>query len=484
MDIEFHYYITYLIAARAGLPPADSLTLAWASQYTDDNTLICTVDKGLPTEYTNYVSQTADILKPRRTLMRIYSLFHFIPGDPQAPTAWRKDGAMHWLNTTPDSENANLILDAALAAGDLYRIGIACHAYADTWAHQNFVGYASEFNAFAGGPLLTAVMPNIGHADAVFCPDEASRRWDDPRLLHGPIDNRARFLEAADRLFRKLAPFAVPRGVPCPSPVSGCPVTVAGCPVTDPGGFRPSSAARPVPVSGIPVPNPAVCLSGIGAVAGEVPGIPGLSPDLGGLSPAEMERRAAALRDDLEKCLGSVVADASESPDAALNAALTGKFAGETGVGTRSFYSAYPALRSDAKLKALTPDISDIPPATVLPGEDAGESAVADRARQQRLARYHALAVTPSYGGLAIPPYDPDLWMDEAIKEHVRGLRDRSDFFLARLDPWPDAYTWKDRAAYRRTPWFRFQEAVKVHQNETWRLLADGNFQGLDLADL
>ena len=58
MDIEFHYYLTYLIAARAGLPPPDALTLAWACQYTDDNTMICVIDAGLPTEYTNYISQT------------------------------------------------------------------------------------------------------------------------------------------------------------------------------------------------------------------------------------------------------------------------------------------------------------------------------------------------------------------------------------------------------------------------------------------
>ncbi len=387
MDSEFHYYLTYLIAARAGLPPPDALTVAWASQYTDDNTLICTVDKGLPTEYTNYISQTADILKPRRTLMRIYSLFHFIPGDPQAPTAWRKDGAMHWLNTTPDSENANLILDAALATGDRYRIGIACHAYADTWAHQNFVGYGHEFNACIGA-LFTAVMPNIGHADALCRPDEATRRWRDPRLIHEPIDNGARFLAAAVALYGKLARF--------------------------------------------------------------------VAPDL----PAEeLNRRAASLRDDL------------------------------TAAGLRplklAFGSDAELTEGDAgsKLKARTPDAA---PAPALSGEDAGDpdTSAAARAHERRLTRYQRLAVSPTYGGAAIPPYDPDRWMDEAINEQVRGLRDRSDFILSCLDPWPDTYTWKDRAAYHRTPWHRFQEAVKAHQNVAWAILEHRNFLGLDLADL
>jgi len=88
MNAEFHYYITRLIAARAGLPPEDAHIVAYSSQYTDDNDIIFKIDKDLPTEYGNYISQTMNILKPRDTLLRIYSLFHFIPGDPMAPSAW------------------------------------------------------------------------------------------------------------------------------------------------------------------------------------------------------------------------------------------------------------------------------------------------------------------------------------------------------------------------------------------------------------
>ncbi|MBA4397709.1 MAG: hypothetical protein C0394_10075, partial [Syntrophus sp. (in: bacteria)] len=106
MNHEFHYYITYVIAARAGFPPQDAQLVAYSSQYTDDNDIIFEIDRGRPTAYGNYISQTVNILKPMDKLLRIYSLFHFIPGDPLAASAWRKDGGMHWLNTTPDSENA------------------------------------------------------------------------------------------------------------------------------------------------------------------------------------------------------------------------------------------------------------------------------------------------------------------------------------------------------------------------------------------
>jgi len=37
MDIEFHYYMTYLTATRAGVTPADAEVLAYASQYVDEN---------------------------------------------------------------------------------------------------------------------------------------------------------------------------------------------------------------------------------------------------------------------------------------------------------------------------------------------------------------------------------------------------------------------------------------------------------------
>ncbi len=209
MNLEFHYHITWLVAARAGLSPEDVRVLAYASQFTDDNNRIFTVDEGLPTAYRNYISQSMNILKPEDELFHIYPLFHFIPGYPQAVSAWRKDGAMHWLNTTPDSKNAHRVLDAALATGDLHRIGIACHGFADTWAHQNFAGYTSSFNAMEG-PLSKAI-PNFGHADVLKKPDEVALVWTDERLLMERVDNKARCLAAAARMFQRIAAYADPK---------------------------------------------------------------------------------------------------------------------------------------------------------------------------------------------------------------------------------------------------------------------------------
>lgn len=204
MDIEFHYYITYLVAARAGFVPAEAETIAYSSQYVDENHRIYKIDADRPTTYSNYITQTLNILKPKSELMRIYPIFHFIPGDPLASTARRKDGKLHRLNTTPNSENANLIMDGAIASGNLYRIGIATHSYVDTWAHQNFVGYYDVFNAMKG--VLSTALPNIGHADAKHNPDWPALVWTDCRLVtsNARVDNKQRFLEAAEHLFKKF----------------------------------------------------------------------------------------------------------------------------------------------------------------------------------------------------------------------------------------------------------------------------------------
>ncbi len=195
MDIEFHYCMTYLIAAKGGFSPEDARVIAYASQYVDDNDMMFHIDKGQASAYENYISQTMNILKPKPKLMRIYPIFHFIPGNPEAQSGARRDGMMHWLNCTPNNENAQKLFNAALRSENLFRIGIATHAYADTWAHQNFTGSYSDFNA-----SITKLALDIGHAQAGHQPDEPALVWTDNRLIENRVDNRARIIEAAKHI--------------------------------------------------------------------------------------------------------------------------------------------------------------------------------------------------------------------------------------------------------------------------------------------
>lgn len=206
MNSEFHYYITGIIANYVGFSREDCITIAYSSQFVDDNKIVFTVkDKETDEEYSNYVSQTMNILRPMKTLMRIYPLFHFIPGDPMAESARRKDGKMHILNTTPNSDLAQEVLHKAFIAPvekRMYRIGIATHAYVDTWAHQNFVGFNDSFNGVGLNPI-----PNVGHSDVVFNPDKIKNEWTDKRLVKSEIRNNDRFILAAKHLFYKYTEY-------------------------------------------------------------------------------------------------------------------------------------------------------------------------------------------------------------------------------------------------------------------------------------
>lgn len=207
MDKEFHYYITNIIALRAGFNQEAAHILAYSSQYVDDNKMIFEINIGSDDEYKNYISQTMNILKPEKEFyMRIYPIFHFFPGKEEniaGDSARRCDGKLHLLNTIPDNQNANELLQAAFESKNLYRIGIATHTYSDTFAHQNFVGYYDAFNSMEG--LLEKALPDIGHADAMHQPDWPALNWVDTRLVksHAEIDNKKRFLEAIGRLFEE-----------------------------------------------------------------------------------------------------------------------------------------------------------------------------------------------------------------------------------------------------------------------------------------
>lgn len=214
MNGEFHYYLTYLIALRANFEPKEAFIVAYSAQYTDGNSKkYKIINKETNTIYKNYISQTANIAKPEKELMRIYPIFHFMPGTIEEIinfSASRKDGKFHVLNTIPDNTNARAVLGEAIRTKDLYRIGIAAHVFADTFAHQNFVGYYESFNSMKG--VLETIIPDIGHADAMHYPDWPAHKWNDIRLItkHSEVDNKERFLLAAGRLFEEFYSYKDP----------------------------------------------------------------------------------------------------------------------------------------------------------------------------------------------------------------------------------------------------------------------------------
>ena len=194
--------MTHLIALRAGFKPEDAFAIAYASQYTDDNENVYRIEGG-DKPYVNLISQTMDITKPQEERLSIYPVFHFCPATMEeifgrAPL--RRDGTYHRLDTLPDNRNARKIFTDAMTSGNLYRIGIGAHMYADTFCHRDFVGYKHGFNwlkidGLIRG-LLDDVVPCIGHALALHQPDIPALVWEDTRLIskEGERITRNRYL--------------------------------------------------------------------------------------------------------------------------------------------------------------------------------------------------------------------------------------------------------------------------------------------------
>lgn len=208
MDHEFHYYITGLLAYAAGFTADEARTIAYACQFTDDNDMPFFIRDGAK-EYSNIITQTFDITLPKWMLLRIYPVFHFLPGVSGGDVK-RKDGRTHPLCCSPDSALARKVLRKAfraLAATRLYRIGIASHAYADSWAHQGYVGGFTRFNS------VSRIFPlPVGHLNKGMLPDWFGGRWLDERLVHPAIDNQTRFLSAAKRLYENYTSFLRKQG--------------------------------------------------------------------------------------------------------------------------------------------------------------------------------------------------------------------------------------------------------------------------------
>jgi hypothetical protein len=202
MNLEFHYYATAALALRAGYPTDSAHLIARAAEHIDQALIVYEIADFESDGGRHYrTEKTQDYLFWDESVSRqIYLPFHFLPGIPERAALERADGQWNPWIVTPDSPLARDLLVAALRTGNLHRIGIALHAYADTWAHQNFTGRLESTNALdARSPL-----PATGHLQALTAPDVATEVWEDPRLIRPMIENRERFLAAASMIYRYL----------------------------------------------------------------------------------------------------------------------------------------------------------------------------------------------------------------------------------------------------------------------------------------
>ena len=226
MQKDFHYYGVFYLSLCAGIEPATAYKIAYSSQYVDDSTeskkISLIEKKGRELGFVDPVRTAHNGLESfwKEVWEKIYYPFHFVPGNKG------KEHEGRYITVRgEDNDVAKEYLDKALKTEDSCRIGIALHAYADTFSHQNFSGRWSEVNSvdkmlvyysnlrrkkikidlklWLLAKLLKEATPAIGHAEAYMVPDHAYYHWVyfNNRNEYVPAANEERFLSFAESVY-------------------------------------------------------------------------------------------------------------------------------------------------------------------------------------------------------------------------------------------------------------------------------------------
>lgn len=204
MNGIFHYYTCGVLARKAGFSPEDASVIATSANLPDHNLIPLTIDTGgkpyktIATHHFGFWDRSQED--------SVWLPFHFFPGGAskwdETPITGRA-GVSPADVVVPDSAPAKELLREALHSRNLYRIGIALHTYADTWAHEGFTGRNEATNILDRHSQI----PPIGHAQAGRNPDVFSLVWFDPRRSDPFVNNKLRFLASARKIYRYLCTY-------------------------------------------------------------------------------------------------------------------------------------------------------------------------------------------------------------------------------------------------------------------------------------
>lgn len=155
MQIDGHHAGTYVTARLAGFEHAEAEIISYAAQYVDDAT-----NEG-PIQFLDNPYMYARISSAHRMIdynnlidvknHLAWLPFHFLPGNGLLTAGDSPlGGEIGKLTCRPDSPIARDMLRMALRDCNkprgIHRLGIAMHVYADTFAHQGFIGALSDGN--------------------------------------------------------------------------------------------------------------------------------------------------------------------------------------------------------------------------------------------------------------------------------------------------------------------------------------------------
>jgi hypothetical protein len=230
VQIDFHHGVTYAIARLAGFEHEEASIVAYCAQYVDDSTNSGVINFDNGAMYSR-ISSAHKMLDYRNFLELanhyVWIPFHFLPGNNYLPAGQDPEGSfINKLICRPNSYVAqDMVRECIQRQTDpygLYRLGITMHVYADTWAHQGFVGVNHRINEAKnlvnakGKPdrnlrnrvtnfFVTEALP-LGHGAVLSHPDKPFLRWGYTNGRGEKIirDNPQDFLEAAEQMCRAM----------------------------------------------------------------------------------------------------------------------------------------------------------------------------------------------------------------------------------------------------------------------------------------
>jgi hypothetical protein len=239
MQKDFHYCVIRVLSEKAGFQQEEAQIIAYASQYTDDAVEHQKLKiSGVPDiEYERFDGQYFDpICTAHRGIQyitglnkdvqrKVYIPFHFLPSEEY-------DNGSYDYCSVPNGNFARKLVKNAIKELNesdekrkqgLIKLGIALHTYADNWSHQRFSGRHSSkdndierIHIFENGKwepipvwdqFKLNVIPDVGHAEALYYPDQSHLNWKYEHDYSGieiPRDNKLIFLDAAYSIFALL----------------------------------------------------------------------------------------------------------------------------------------------------------------------------------------------------------------------------------------------------------------------------------------
>jgi len=251
MQLDIHYYGTYVLARLAGLKPDVCKTIATASQFVDDNAATCHIEfqDGGRIDAQATAHHVSDIIINRdvKDQRQIWVPFHFLPGNEGKTFSER---LLCRKNSMIAREMVKHHIGYSRQAFGVCLIGITAHIYADTFSHFGFSGVGSrrnkvdntsfEFNngldpdiadyikgkakdffqryGNSGGLianvkswLAETVSGALGHGAVATYPDRPYLKWsfeyEYPKNMRVSRDNPRNFLEGCSALHKMFTQF-------------------------------------------------------------------------------------------------------------------------------------------------------------------------------------------------------------------------------------------------------------------------------------